>query len=105
MRYCLINCMLLKNVTMCRRGFAHQLRQKISVFAAVPKDSAIFPIPNDNPNTNPDFSRGGLVLTEAVFNAEHLLNIKPSPSVYAKEAVRFDSNFMRHSILDGNCQE
>ena len=53
------------------------------------KDCAIFPIPNDNPNTNPHSSRGGLVLIEAVFDAEHLLNIKPSPSVYVKEAVRF----------------
>ena len=81
--------MLLKNVTMCRRGFAHQLRHEISFFAAVPKDCAIFLIPKDKPNTNPDSSRGGLVLTEAVFDAKHLLNIKPSPSVYAKEAVRF----------------
>ena len=81
--------MLLKKVIMCRRGSAHQLRQNISVFAAVPKDCTIFPIPKDNPNTNPDSSRGGLVLTEAVFDAKHLLNIKPSPSVYVKEAVRF----------------
>ena len=71
--------MLLKNVTMCRRGFA----------TVATRDCAIFSILKDNPNTNPDSSRGGLVLIEAVFDAEHLLNIKPSPSVYVKEAVRF----------------
>ena len=71
--------MLLKNVTMCRRGFA----------TVATRDCVIFPILKDNPNTNPDSSRGGLVLTEAVFDADHLLNIKPSPSVYVKEAVRF----------------